>query len=463
MSEEKMPQESAQQNTNVQNTNVQNANPQASAQPNRTQQIKTYLERLGKGEDLESVRKSFAAEFSEVDASEIMAAEQELLQDGTPLAEVQKLCDVHSGLFHGSTVQEMLARAEMALTAAKAHPVVAKFTRHEQDNKQASVLEQIPGHPLATLSQENAALGKLLETFEQTQNEELLAPIRELSIHYAKKGDLLYPLLKVKYDVPGPSEVMWTVDDEIRDTLGALAKKQEHDAHWKAELASVLKRAKEMIFKEQNILFPICAQNFSEEEWQQIYRDAKDYETCFGVEQVTWEDAEQAKFKQKNPVQVQSDKESLGASDNNLANEEQVSNAHAADEIVMPGGHLTLPQLIAMLNTLPVEITFVDAQNINRYFNEGPKLFKRPSMAIDRDVFSCHPPKIEPMVRQIIEDLRSGERDEFPVWMEKGGKTVLVNYMAVRSASGEFLGTLEAVQDMELAREHFERKFKMNR
>ncbi|MDD6369753.1 PAS domain-containing protein, partial [Galactobacillus timonensis] len=78
-----------------------------------------------------------------------------------------------------------------------------------------------------------------------------------------------------------------------------------------------------------------------------------------------------------------------------------------------------------------------------------------PGMAIDREVFSCHPPKIEPMVRQIIDDFRSGKRDEVPVWMEKGGKTMLVRYFAVRDAKGNYLGTAELVQDMEFAKEHF--------
>jgi DUF438 domain-containing protein len=121
----------------------------------------------------------------------------------------------------------------------------------------------------------------------------------------------------------------------------------------------------------------------------------------------------------------------------------------------MPGGHLTLEQLTALLNTIPMEITFVDAENINRFFNEGHKVFKRPGMAIDREVFSCHPPKIEPMVRQIIDDFRNGRRDSVEVWMEKGGKTMLVRYLAVRDSSGKYLGTAEVVQDMEFAKAHF--------
>ena len=123
----------------------------------------------------------------------------------------------------------------------------------------------------------------------------------------------------------------------------------------------------------------------------------------------------------------------------------------------MPGGHLTLGQLTAMLNTLPLEITFVDADNFNRYFNEGSKIFKRPLMAIDREVFSCHPPKIEPMVRSIIEDLRSGKRSQVPMWVEKCGHPMYVNYMAMRDDEGNYVGTVEVVQDMEFAKKHFQR------
>ena len=123
----------------------------------------------------------------------------------------------------------------------------------------------------------------------------------------------------------------------------------------------------------------------------------------------------------------------------------------------MPGGRVKLSELIALLNVIPMEITFVDAENINRFFNEGPKIFSRPKMALGREVFSCHPPKIEPMVRQIIDDFRSGRRDEVSVWMEKSGKSFLVRYMAVRDKNGKYLGTVELVQNMEFAKSIFGR------
>ena len=404
---------------------------------NRTEQLKVYLKRLGEGEDLENVRTDFVREFSDVEASEIMQAEQELMKEGTPLSEVQRLCDVHSALFHGATTEEKIANAEKEVEASllrkKAHEELAKrdsFPKKDYTDKnaRAAELEAIAGHPLYTLTKENDALTDLLARFKEGKDESLIPAIRELSIHYAKKGDMLYPLLKVKYGVSGPSDVMWTVDDEIRDELSALAKEIDHGAEWSARLDAVLTRAEEMIYKEQNILFPICAVNFTEEEWYSIYHDEKDYDLCFGVAQERWETAEERKV----PAVFD-----------------------AAGEIVMPGGHMTLEQLTALLNTIPLEITFVDADNINRFFNEGPKVFKRPGMAIDREVFSCHPPKIEPMVRQIIDDFRNNRRDEVPVWMEKGGRTMLVKYMAVRDNSGTYLGTVELVQDMEFAKEHF--------
>ena len=392
----------------------------------RREQLKAYLKRLGDGEALEDVKADFVRDFGEVEASEIMLAEQELLKEGTPLSEVQRLCDVHSALFHGSTTEEKIANAEREVEASVLRK---KAQEAEQDkNAKAAALEEVPGHPLYTLMKENEALSELLVKFKESRDESLLEQIRELSSHYAKKGDLLYPLLKVRYGISGPSDVMWTVDDEIRDALRSLQEVKERGEEWNAGIDAVLTRAEEMIYKEQNILFPICADNFSEEEWYGIYRDAKDYAICFGVEQKTWEDAE-------NMVQA-------------------VAEA-SEGEILMPGGRLTIEQLIALLNTIPMEITFVDAENINRFFDEGPKVFKRPLMALNREVFACHPPKIEPMERQIIDDFRHGRRDFVEVWMEKGGRTTLVRYMAVRDKNGKYLGTMELVQDMEFAKEHF--------
>ena len=266
----------------------------------------------------------------------------------------------------------------------------------EQRFAKTAELVKIPGHPLHTFTLENEALAKTIKKCREALKSghveyKLIEEVRQLAIHYAKKGDLLYPHLKVKYEISGPSDVMWTVDDEIRDEFAALAKKADsQDDEWKKRFEAALTRADEMIYKEANILFPNCAFNFTDEEWFGIYRDSKDYAECFGIENGVWEDAEKAQDVKMSSI--------------------------SQDEIVMAGG-----------------------------------------MAIDREVFSCHPPKIEQQVRRIIEEFRAGTLDKVPVWMDKNGRTMLVTYMAVRDKSGKYLGTMELVQDMEFAKEYFQK------
>ena len=549
------------------------------APADRAEALRSLLDRLSEGEDIESVRADFVRDFKDVDPAEIMRAEQGLMESGMPLSKVQKLCDVHSALFHGDTREEKIANAERAVQASLKNQAGKAEKNYINKSLEADALIQIPGHPLSTFTKENEALGQYLEStkarweglveslsgkvggknksekaeksegiqgaqgaqgVEDAQGapdweallavfSEELAKLRSFIVHYAKKGDLLYPLLKVKYDISGPSQVMWTVDDEIRDTLGELKRElsekskgvralkntgedlddeEEEYIRSKAEIAegtlnsfflknylAVRNRMEEMIYKEENILFPMCALQFQKEEWIQIYFDSKDYNACFSVENAIWKEAEEC----GNTPEKWRAAESAGNSEREKsgreASEEHSGDVHntalpqgagkmledllrrveslegksgnrgespsaSAGEIIMPGGHLKKNELIAMLNTLPVEITFVDKDNINRFFNEGPKVFKRPQMAIDREVFSCHPPKVEPMVRMIIGNFREGKEDEVPIWMEKGGKPFLVRYMAVRDKEQNYVGTLEAVTDMTEVKEHFRQYFK---
>ena len=540
---------------------------EATKAPDRAEALRLLLDRLSEGEDLESVRADFVRDFKDVDPAEIMRAEQGLMESGMPLSKVQKLCDVHSALFHGDTREEKIANAERAVQASLKNQAGKEEKNYINKSLEADALIQIPGHPLSTFTKENEALGQYLESTKARWESlveslsgkaggknkaegaegvkgaqgvpdweallaafsEELTKLRSFTVHYAKKGDLLYPLLKVKYDISGPSQVMWTVDDEIRDTLGELNRElsekskgvralkntgedlddeEEEYIRSKAEIAesilnsfflknylAVRNRMEEMIYKEENILFPMCALQFQKEEWIQIYFDSKDYDACFSVENAIWKEAEENGNTPEKWRAVEASGDSEREKSGKEISKEHSEDFHAAElpqgagkmledllrrveslegksgnsgespsandgEIIMPGGHLKKNELIAMLNTLPVEITFVDKDNINRFFNEGPKVFKRPQMAIDREVFSCHPPKVEPMVRMIIGNFRDGKEDEVPIWMEKGGKPFLVRYMAVRDKEQNYVGTLEAVTDMTKVKEHFRQYFK---
>ena len=413
----------------------------ASPAPDATQQIKALLRRINDGEAMESVRADFVRQFRDVPANDIMRAEQELISEGQPVSEVKKLCDVHSALFH---CEEENGSSHHDLH----HDQEEMMVGQAMENRDRTVeLRMTTGHPLQTFYRENdaivAVLGKIARALDGDGDvAAALSDAATLAVHYAKKGDLIYPLLKTRHGIYGPSQVMWTIDDEIRaelSTLLRLSVESAQDDGWKSRVRDLIVRAREMTFKENSILFPVCTANFTDEEWRQIYVDSKAYENCLGVEGATWAEGEQLLAKERS--------QSSPAADS------------TTDElrVNMPGGSLTLTQLTALLDTLPLEVTFVDDGNINRYFNQpfSEKAFKRPQAALGREVFSCHPPKIEPMVRAIIGDLRSGKRDTVSVWMEKNHRATLVTYHAVRDAQGRYVGTMETVQDMEEARKHF--------
>ena len=444
------------------------AGPAALDEAGRAELLKSYVARLSAGEALEDVRADFVANFSDVDAGEIARAEQGLIEGGTKIADVQRLCDVHSALFHGATREERIANAEEAVMSSVSQGAADLNTRF---------LCNLPGHPMHVFSIENQAISDQLARTRAAVGtpalDDELRTLRKLGVHYAKKGDLLYPVLKVRHGYSGPADVMWGVDDEIRAEFGTLASAQQRDDAWAERLDAVLTRAEEMVYKEANILLPLCAQNFTGDEWLQMYADLKGYDLCLVEDAGTWGAGEEfCRRRAERAAATLGEKDVAGEKDIAPAGAASATGAVAGDaaatgagaagsavpgEVRLPTGSMSAAQLDALLNTIPLELTFVDDANINRYWNDDgeKKLFKRPESALGREVWSCHPPKVQEMVRQVIGALRSGEQDSVDVWMEKDGEPVLVRYMAVRNREGAYLGTLEAVQRMGFARDHF--------
>lgn len=371
------------------------------------------ISELHQGKTVEEVKEKFATVFQGVSAEEISQAEQALISGGLPVSEVQRLCDVHASVFKGS-IEEIHAPSDPS---------------------------QIPGHPANILKLENRALEEL--TAEMRQFLTLLPKdfaakalaqrfekLMEIDTHYKKKENLLFPFME-QYGITAPPKVMWGVDDEIRQQLkeAKASLEQEDPARIKELVEDALHKVDEMIFKEENILLPILYENLTLDEWKRIAQDTSEFGYCLLEEVPQW-----------NP--------SVSASDAALP--AAAEEAATSGSIKLPTGVLALNELAALLDTLPVDITFVDKDDKVKYFSQAKeRVFPRTVSIIGRNVSNCHPPASVHIVEKIVEDLREGRKDSEDFWLHLGDKFILIRYFAVRDPNGEYLGVLEVTQNIQ--------------
>jgi hypothetical protein len=249
--------------------------------------------------------------------------------------------------------------------------------------------------------------------------------------HYRRKENLLFPFLE-KHGITGPSKVMWGKDDEVRELLKSLgetlAQNDATAAEWKLIGATVLTPAlaalEEMIYKEEKILLPMALETLNEVEWGEIWAQTPQYGYCL-VE----------------PGDVYRPPKTVDPS--------KPVDVPKEGSIIFPTGAMTFDQLRGLFSVLPVDLTFVDADDRVRYFSEGAdRVFARSKAIIGRKVQHCHPPKSVDTVERILADFRSGKQNVAEFWIEMHGKFVHIRYFAVRDDEGAYLGTLEVTQDL---------------
>jgi PAS domain S-box-containing protein len=111
--------------------------------------------------------------------------------------------------------------------------------------------------------------------------------------------------------------------------------------------------------------------------------------------------------------------------------------------------NLSKEQLAGILEAIPVEISFVDEDDLVRFWNKHEtRIFKRPVSVIGRSVQNCHPKQSVDKVEQILADFKSGKKDSAEFWINLKERKVYIRYFAVRDKAGRYLGTLEATQDI---------------
>ena len=179
-----------------------------------------------------------------------------------------------------------------------------------------------------------------------------------------------------------------------------------------------------MIYKEDHILFPMTMGIFTEEEWGEIFLQSEEYGWCLVAPESGYQPP-QAKVEQ-NAILLP-----------------------AAQAVQFPSGTLSFQQLLGLFNTLPVDLTFVDAEDRVAFFSEGPeRAFERSRAIVGRLVQDCHPPKSAHIVERILEDFKSGRQTVAEFWIQMKGKFLHIRYFAIRDERGTYLGTLEVTQDI---------------
>jgi DUF438 domain-containing protein len=224
---------------------------------------------------------------------------------------------------------------------------------------------------------------------------------------------------------------MWGKHDETRDLLknaiNALNMPGEitpEMMRMKVELylEPAVKAISDMIMKEEEILLPMTLDKLTEADWYDIYRQTNEIGYCLYDPVVTWKP------------------QGISITEETTAEEGTVN---------LPSGKFTSEELLAILNTLPVDLTFVDRNDKVKYFSQGKeRIFDRNRAILGRDVRMCHPPSSVHIVDQIVSDFRSGKADSAPFWIQMGGKFIHIEYFALRNEQGEYLGTLEMSQDL---------------
>lgn len=401
--------------------NRENAMPE---QGRRQQMLKEIIKELHEGKSVEEVKARFEEAVGDVTVAEISAMEHALMEEeGIPVSEVQRLCSVHTAIFKGS-IEEI---------------------------HRSSKPEEQPGHPVHTFKLENREIERHVnfklelhkDKFHREESTEIIYKLVEdlnllldLDKHYSRKENLLFPYLE-KYGIYGPTKVMWGVDDAIRAMIKEIKEKLlayngDHAAKdiLMIDLERLITEVNEMIFKEENILLPMALEKLTEDEWVKIAAESEEIGYCLVAPEEKW-------IPERVPLPFGE-------------GEEGTDNGHLPNGLIrFETGILSVAQLEAIMSHLPVDLTFIDEQDVVRYFSHGKeRIFARTKAVIGRTVQNCHPPQSVHVVNELLADFKAGRKDTEDFWIPFKDKFVYIRYFAIRGDDGKYMGTLEFTQNI---------------
>ena len=327
-------------------------------------------------------------------------------------------------------------------------------------------------HPLwAYLEEINAVEKVALEADELLKQDKFIKnpwlgvfdSLAQWRIHLSRKQNQLYPMLE-EHGFDRPTRIMWTFDDGVRDAISASYALLREDKYeeFLASVPETLAKLRDLNSKELEVLLPTSFKLLSDEEFVRMSKN--DHEIGYaiinapGLYVVAGINDSVAQLNGNTTGQN-------GAVSNEFLNDlagllskyvGPVGGGQVGKDTVfdVATGKLTLEQINLLFRHLPVDLSYVDENELVKFYSDTPhRIFPRSANVIGREVKNCHPAKSVHVVEEIVEKFRSGEQSQAEFWINKPGLFIYVIYTAVRDENGKFRGVLEMMQDCTHIRE----------
>ncbi len=380
--------------------------------------IKDLIKQLHAGKKPEEMKENFKNVLKNIGPTEIARVEEELIKEGMPQEEVRRLCDVHLAVFRESLEKQKVgvSSGHPIHTLMEEHKIILQFLE-----KLRNVVEKV---------KQAGDFGSVGEEMKELKH--ISEHLMEAEKHYVREENVLFPYLE-KHRITQPPAIMWAEHNELRGE-----KKKLHELVEKHKVLSFQDFVRQLgevtlsitellsshIYKENNILYPAALRAITDEEWKEIRKECDELGyCCFTPEYVTRAATEEA----------------------GKGGPEKVLEGF----ITFDTGSLSKGEIGAILDTLPVDVTFIDGEDTVRYFSRSKeRIFPRAKAVIGRKVQQCHPQKSLHLVNRILNDFKNGHKDVAEFWIQKDGRTIYIRYFAVRGIDGKYLGCLEVTQDI---------------
>ena len=309
-----------------------------------------------------------------------------------------------------------------------------------------------PEHPIMCYYRENDEMRKWLKEVERLapypviKNEwlGLYDELQKWRTHLSRKQNQLYSILERK-GFDRPTTTMWLLDDFVRDEIRDARRllEEDQDEAFIAEQKTIVADVLDLMQKEETVLYPTSLAMISPREFEEM--KAGDREIGFAW--ITVGASEQPKA--SAPTQREAPAAGFAGELAQLLGKYGFGGSSSPDQLLeLATGQMTLEQVNLVYKHMPVDFSYVDEQEIVRFYTDTEhRVFPRSKNVIGRDVKNCHPRTSVHLVEEIIEKFRSGEQDSVDFWINKPGLFIYIYYVAVRDAEGRFRGVLEMMQD----------------